>query len=51
MEVSVVYGVNVIDSLNAFKEKSVKEIERLTTMNIESIKVVAKSIEIPNKED
>lgn len=50
MEVVVVYGVNVIDSLNKFKEKSIKEIERLTTMNIESIKVVAKSIEIPNKE-
>ena len=49
MEVSIVYGVNVIDCLNNFKEKSIKEIERLTTMNIESIKVVAKSIEIPNK--
>lgn len=51
MEVSVIYGVNVIESLKNFKEKSVKEIERLTTMNIESIKVVAKTIEIPNKED
>ena len=49
MEVSIVYGVNVIDCLNNFKEKSIKEIERLTTMNIESIKVVAKTIEIPNK--
>ena len=49
MEVSLVYGVNVIDCLNNFKEKSVKEIERLTTMNIESIKVVAKTIEVPNK--
>ncbi|MBP3255485.1 MAG: hypothetical protein J6M60_03245 [Clostridia bacterium] len=49
MEVVVVYGVNVIDCLNNFKEKSIKEIERLTTMNIESIKVIAKSIEVPEK--
>ena len=51
MEVVVIYGVNVIECLNDFKEKCIKEIERLTTMNIEKITVVAKSIDIIDKEE
>ena len=51
MEVAVVYGYNVIDCLNNFKEKSVKEIERLTTMNILKITVNAKTIDIIDKEE
>ena len=46
MEVSLVYGYNVIDELNEFKARCIKEIERLTTMNIQKITVIAKSIEI-----
>ena len=47
MEVSVVYGYNVIDELKEFKSRCVKEIEKLTTMNVEKITVIAKSIEMP----
>ena len=46
MEVVVYYGENVIDELNRFKEKCIKEIEKLTTMNIQKMTVLAKSIEI-----
>ena len=49
MEVVAVYGYNVIDCLNNFKEKCIKEIEKLTTMNVQKITVIAKSIEIPDK--
>ena len=47
MEVSLVYGYNVIDELNEFKARCIKEIERLTTMNIQKITVIAKSISMP----
>lgn len=47
MEVGLVYGHNVITELKEFKEKSVKEIEKLTTMNVQKITVIAKSIEMP----
>ena len=49
MEVSVEYGFNVIQGINDFKEKSCKEIEKLTAMNVIKLEVVAKSIHI--KED
>ena len=47
MEVSLVYGHNVMDELKEFKEKCIKEIEKLTTMNVLKITVIAKSIEMP----
>ncbi len=48
MEVSVYYGLNVIKELKEFKAKCIKEIEKLTTMNVQKITVIAKSIEIRN---
>lgn len=51
MEVVLIYGFNVIKELKNFKEKSVKEIEKLTTMNVQKITVIAKSIELPKKEE
>lgn len=48
MEVSVYYGLNVIKELKEFKVKCIKEIEKLTTMNVQKITVIAKSIEIRN---
>lgn len=48
MEVSVIYGYNVIEELKEFKSRCVKEIEKLTTMNVEKITVIAKSIEMPS---
>ena len=42
VEVIVVYGYNILESLTDFKEKCKKEIEKLTTMNISSFEIVAK---------
>jgi len=47
MEVMVVYGYNVAEELKAFKEKVRKEIENLTSMNVVSIEVIAKSVYMP----
>ena len=51
MEVTVVYGFNVIDGINEFKNKAKKEIEKLTAMNVEEFEVVVKNIYVPEKED
>lgn len=47
MEVTVIYGYNIQESLKEFKEKARKEIENLTAMNVVSMDVVAKSVYIP----
>ncbi len=49
MEIMVVYGYNIMDGLKNFKSKAKKEIEKLTSMNVVSIDVVAKSVYIPEK--
>ena len=49
MEVIVNYGSNIMNGLSDFKEKSKKEIEKLTTMNVQKIEIVAKGIKIPEK--
>lgn len=49
MEVSIVYGFNVVEGLNNFKEKSKKEIETLTAMNVTKLEVVAKNIYVPQE--
>ena len=51
MEVEIVYGFNVVDGLNTFKDKAKKEIEKLTAMNVERLEVVAKSLFIPEKRE
>ncbi len=50
MEVIVVYGYNILESLNEFKDKCKREIEILTAMNIRNIEIVAKALKIPEKE-
>ena len=50
MEVSIVYGFNVVDGLKDFKAKSKKEIEKLTAMNVVELEVVAKNIYVPQEE-
>lgn len=50
MEVILVYGFNVLESLRDFKSKCKKEIEQLTAMNVGEIDVVAKGIHIENEE-
>lgn len=47
VEVIVVYGYNIVETLNGFKEKCIKEIEKLTAMNIREIEIVAKNIYVP----
>lgn len=47
MEVIIVYGFNVIDGINEFKNKAKKEIEKLTAMNVEEFEVVVKNIYVP----
>ncbi len=51
MEVTIVYGFNVVDGLNDLKEKAKNEIEKLTAMNVVDLKVVAKNIYVPQKGD
>ena len=52
MEVIVLFGFDLVKGLTSFKEKAKKEIERLTTMNVQKINVVAKGIKIiDNKEE
>ena len=51
MEVSIVYGFNVKEGINAFKKKSKKEIEKLTAMNVVELDVVAKNIYVPQNEE
>ncbi len=50
MEVSVVYGYNVVEGLNAFKTRAKREIENLTAMNVKAIEVIAKSVYVPEEE-
>ena len=49
MEVILMYGYNVVDELKAFKEKTKREIEKLTAMNVEQIQIIAKGIKIPEE--
>ena len=51
MEVTIVYGYNVVDELRSFKKKCKKEIENLTAMNIEAIDIVAKGIYVPEEKE
>lgn len=51
LEVIIRYGYNVITSVQEFKQKVKKEIEQLTAMNVQSIDVVVKGIEVPEKEE
>ena len=46
VEVIVNYGYNMIDCLSDFKKKCIRELENLTAMNIETMEIVVKGIEI-----
>ena len=49
MEVTIMYGYNVVDGLKSFKDKAKKEIEKLTAKNAEEVDVVAKNIYVPEQ--
>ncbi len=47
VEVYVIFGYNIVKVLREFKQKVKKEIERLTTMNVQEVSVLAKGIHMP----
>lgn len=49
MEVTVVYGFNVIEGIKEFQEKAKKDIEKYTAMNVEDFEVVVKNVYIPEE--
>ena len=49
MEVTVVYGFNLIDGIKQFQIKAKKEIEKLTAMNVEEFEVVVKNVYVPQR--
>ena len=51
IEVIVFYGYNIIDVITEFKIKAKKEIERLTAMNVVTMDVVVKGIQMPEKKE
>lgn len=46
IEVILNYGCNIIDEINGFKIKVKKEIERLTSMNVQSIEILVKGLNV-----
>lgn len=51
MEVSIIFGYNILTALREFKEKIKKEIEKLTTMSVQNITIVAKAVHIPENNE
>ena len=49
LEVTIMYGYNVVDGIKEFKEKARRQIEKLTAMNVVELDVVAKNIYVPEK--
>ncbi len=47
IEITLMYGYNIVEELKAFKKKCKREIENQTAMNIETIDIVAKGIHVP----
>lgn len=50
VEVTMMYGYNIVDELKKFKKKCKKEIENQTAINIETLDIVAKGIYVPEEE-
>ena len=51
IEIVLVYGFNIISSLQNFKKKCIKEIENLTAMNVDKVQILAKGIYREEKEE
>lgn len=49
IEIILVYGFNIISSLQDFKKKCVREIENLTAMNVEKVQILARGIYKPEE--
>lgn len=50
LEVILNYGSNIIDELQNFRVKLKKEIERLTSMNVQKIEILAKGLNVINND-
>ena len=42
------YGYNIVNELHNFKIKVKKEVERLTSMNVKNVEILAKGLNVPN---
>lgn len=51
IEIILVYGFNIMTSLQNFKKKCIKEIENLTAMNVGNVQILAKGIQKPDKQE
>lgn len=51
IEIVLVYGFNIVNSLQNFKKKCIKEIENLTAMNVGKVQILAKSIQKPDSQE
>ena len=51
LEVMVEYGYNVVESVENFKTKVIKEISKITTMDVKSIEIVIKGIHMPDNNE
>lgn len=51
IEAILVFGCNIFEALKELKERSKKEIENLTSMNVGTIDIVAKGIEMPKGDE
>lgn len=51
IEIILVYGFNIVLSLQSFKKKCIKEIENLTAMNVDEVQILAKGICKPGEEE
>ena len=47
LEVILMYGYNIKETLTHFREKSIREIEKYTAMTVEKMDIVAKGIQMP----
>lgn len=51
LEATVMYGCSIPDIINKFQVKIKKEIERLTSMNVQKIEVFVRNVKFDDKED
>ena len=48
IETEIKFGININAELSSFKEKCIKEIERQTSINVVKMKILAKTVKLPN---
>lgn len=48
VEAEIKFGINIREELEAFKQKCIREIERQTSMNVVTLKIIAKKMKLPD---